>query len=199
VSRLIVYAGPNGAGKSTLRDIGDDLVEVVIDPDRIAREIARQATSAIQIEAGRAAIKLFRRSVSEGRTISLETTLSGQTILLRMAEAKRAGYLVELRYVALTSAEIHISRVEQRVLKGGHDIPPETIIRRFADSLDNLPKALQIAHKATVIDNSDTEKRFLLRAERGVILQLDPNPPRWFQSRWPEIQSALATHTGGAG
>jgi len=87
VSRLIVYAGPNGAGKSTLRDIGDDLVEVVIDPDRIAREISLQATAAIQFEAGRAAIKLFRRSVSEGKTISLETTLSGQTILLRMADA----------------------------------------------------------------------------------------------------------------
>jgi len=199
VIRLIVYAGPNGAGKSTLRDIGDDLVEVVIDPDRIAREISLQATAAIQIEAGRAAIKLFRRSVSEGKTISLETTLSGQTILLRMADAKRAGYLVELRYVALASAEIHINRVEQRVLKGGHDIPSETIVRRYADSLDNLPKALEIAHKATVIDNSDTEKRFLLRAERGVILERDPNPPRWFQARWEQIQLALATHTGGAG
>jgi len=84
-------------------------------------------------------------------------------------------------------------------LKGGHDIPSETIVRRYADSLDNLPKALEIAHKATVIDNSDTEKRFLLRAERGVILERDPNPPRWFQARWEQIQLALATHTGGAG
>lgn len=42
MSRLIVYAGPNGAGKSTLRDIGGDIVDVVVDPDRIARELAPQ-------------------------------------------------------------------------------------------------------------------------------------------------------------
>jgi len=131
--------------------------------------------------------------------MSLESTLTGNTVLKRMSDTKAAGYEIELRYVALESAEMHIKRVEFRVRNGGHDIPADTIIRRYENSLDNLPRALEIAHRAIVIDNSAREKRFLLRAERGLILDLAPSPPRWFQSRWPEIQRALATHTGPAG
>jgi len=52
--------------------------------------------------------------------------------------------------------------------------------------------------RAIVIDNTGREKRFLLRTERGVILELDPISARWFASRWPEVQRALATHTCGA-
>ncbi len=199
LSRLIVYAGPNGAGKSTLRDIGDDPVDVVIDPDRIARELAPGAPDSVQVEAGRAAILLFQRCIAQGVSMSLESTLTGNTVLKRMRDARDAGYDVLLRYVALQSAKMHIERVRQRVRKGGHHIPPDTIIRRYENSLDNLPKALEIAGNATIMDNSAREKRTLLRAERGVILERDPDPPRWFQSRWPAIQLALATHTGGAG
>jgi predicted ABC-type ATPase len=196
---LIVYAGPNGAGKSALRDIGDDPVDVVIDPDRIAREIAPGAPDSVQVEAGRAAILLFQRCIVQGKSMSLESTLTGNTVLKRMRDAKAAGYDVLLRYVALESAKLHIERVRQRVRKGGHDIPPDTIIRRYENSLDNLSKALEIANNAAVMDNSARAKRILLLTERGVILERDPNPPGWFLSRWPEIQRALATHTGGAG
>ncbi len=136
MGRLIVYAGPNGAGKSTLRDIGGDPVEVVIDPDRIARELSPAAPDSVQVEAGRRAILLFQRCLLEGKTMSLESTLTGNTVLKRMSDAKRAGYAVELRYVALESAEMHIKRMEFRVRNGGHDIPPDTIIRRYENSLD---------------------------------------------------------------
>lgn len=196
---MIVYAGPNGAGKSTLRDIGDDPVEVVIDPDKIARELAPGAPDSVEFEAGRAAILLFQRCIAQGKSISLESTLTGNTVLKRMRDAREAGCDVLLRDVALQSAKLHIDRVRQRVLMGGHHIPPDTIIRRYENSLNNLPKALEIAASATVMDNSARETRFLLRAAHGVVLQRDPNPPRWFQSRWPEIRRALATHTGGAG
>jgi len=53
--RLIVYDGPNGAGKSTLRDIGDDQIDIIIDPDRIAKSLGGAVSSQNQIEAGRLA------------------------------------------------------------------------------------------------------------------------------------------------
>jgi predicted ABC-type ATPase len=118
--KLILYAGPNGAGKSTLRDIGDDKIDVIIDPDRIAKSLGGAQH---EIAAGRAAITLFQTNLAEAKSISLETTLSGNTVLQRMAAAKRAGYEVELRYVALASPELHIHRIAQRVAKGGHYIP----------------------------------------------------------------------------
>jgi predicted ABC-type ATPase len=60
MTRLLVYAGPNGSGKSSLRDQGvlPDPVEVVIDPDRIARSLNPGDPRAADRAAGQAAIVL---------------------------------------------------------------------------------------------------------------------------------------------
>jgi len=192
VSRLIVYAGPNGAGKSTLRDIAVDPVEVVIDPDRIARDLDAAAPHTVQVEAGRAAILLFNRCLADRTSMSLETTLTGATVLKRMQAAKQAGFQVSLLYVALSSVEMHLNRIAHRVSKGGHDIPEDTVLRRYEASLDNLPKALVYADEAIIIDNSGPEKHPLLFARAGKIIQRAAVPPDWFERRWPAIEAALA-------
>jgi len=197
--RLILYAGPNGAGKSTLREAGDDKIDVVIDPDRIAKGLRGPAAEHLEIEAGRLALNLFKTSLAEGKSISLETTLSGHTVLNRISAAKRAGYAVELRYVALASADLHVMRVEQRVLKGGHGIPRDAIVRRYAQSLENLSKAMELADHVLVIDNSGTEKRLLMRTELGAVLERDLFPPPWFQDLVPAIELALAAYRTAAG
>jgi len=196
VSRLIIYAGPNGAGKSTLRDITVDPVEIVIDPDRIARDLDPVAPHTVQVEAGRAAISLFNRCLADRTSMSLETTLTGATVLKRMEAAKQAGFHVSLLYVALASVELHLNRIAHRVSNGGHNIPEETVLRRYEASLNNLPKALVHADEAIVIDNSGPEKDPLLFARSGKIIEKSPNPPAWFATRWPAIEAALAQRAG---
>jgi len=125
------------------------------------------------------------------KSISLETTLSGSTILKRIRAAKDAGYDIELRYIALATVDLHVKRVEQRVRLGGHAVPVATIVRRYHDSLRNLPEAVKLAGRLLVIDNSGREKRFLLRMESGQILERDTEPPNWLLMRLPAILSAL--------
>jgi hypothetical protein len=95
---------------------------------------------------------MFNHAIAEGGSVSLETTLTGMTVLKRIRDAHAAGYEVSIRYVALASVELHINRIEQRVLKGGHHIPTETLMPRYEASLDNLPVALAYAGHATTID-----------------------------------------------
>lgn len=38
--------------------------------------------------------------------------------------------------------------------RGGHDVPPQDVIRRFSRSLENLPKAVNLADRVTILDNS---------------------------------------------
>jgi predicted ABC-type ATPase len=186
--RLILYAGPNGAGKSTLRDVGNDQIDVVIDADRIAKTLGGPQN---EVAAGRAAITLFQASIAQAKSISLETTLSGNTILQRIANAKRAGYEVEIRFVALATPKLHINRVAQRVRNGGHHISPETVMRRYWQSLKNLPAAISLADHVKIFDNSEQTSRILFRSEGRLILQLDHNPPAWFQTVLPAIRAAL--------
>ena len=62
----------------------------------------------------------------------IETTLAALTYLDKIAAWQRAGYTVALVFLRLPSADHAIERVRRRVAAGGHDIPEETIRRRFA-------------------------------------------------------------------
>ena len=198
VPTLIVYAGPNGAGKSTLRDFANEPLDLHIDADAIARTLGIDDTEKTALDAGRRSIHQFHEAVLRGKSLSLETTLTGQTPLRRMSEARSAGYEVQLRYVALRSPELHIARVQERVRKGGHFIPPDTIRRRYERSLDNLPDAIRLANSALIFDNSEDEQTNLMQSDNGQIVYLHSAPPAWFQSRLPQILAAVADHSAAA-
>lgn len=191
MNRLIVYAGANGAGKSSLRAAGADPVDVEIDPDRIARQINPAEPRSVDFAAGKEALRLFDRILSEGRSLSLETTLTGRTVLGRMQAAKDTGYDVTLRYVAVRDATINIDRVQARAVQGGHWINPETIRRRVAGSLDNLPAAIAIADRAVLLDNTGSSHRQVLEIERGRVLSGAPDSPEWLAGQMPRILSEL--------
>ena len=193
MTRLLVYAGPNGSGKSSLRDQGavPDPVEVVIDPDRIARELSPADPRAADRAAGKAALALFATSVAERRSLSLETTLAGHSILRRLRAAKAAGYDVELRYVALENVALNIQRVRARAARGGHFIEPADIRRRHAASLANLPEGLAIVDRAILADNSGMAHRVVLEMTGQRITRAVPDLPSWLLPLMPRIRSLL--------
>ena len=191
MTRLLVYAGPNGSGKSSLRDQGalPDPVEVVIDPDRIARSLNPANPRAADRAAGQAALVLFNTSLTERRSLSLETTLAGRSILRRLRVAKAAGYDVELRYVALENVALNIQRVRARAAKGGHFIEPVDIRRRYAASLENLPTALAIVDRAILADNSGVQHRVVLEMLNQQVTRVAPHLPTWLVPLMSRISS----------
>lgn len=190
--RLIVYAGANGAGKSTLRADGGDPVALEIDPDRIAREINPADPRSVDFAAGKEALRRFDRALAAGLSLSLETTLTGRTVLARMQAAKDAGYDVVLRYVGVDGAETNIRRVAARAARGGHWIEPEVVRRRVAGGLENLPAAIAIAHRAVLLDNSGLAHRRALEVEQGRVLYQTPDLPPWPAERLPRASRKSA-------
>jgi len=49
-----------------------------------------------------------------------------------------SGYTAHLVFLWLPSAEFAVDRVAQRVRAGGHNVPPETVHRRYAAGLRNF-------------------------------------------------------------
>ena len=78
-----------------------------------------------------------------------------------MSEAKKKGYSIELVYIGLESSDLAWARVASRAVRGGHSVPYEDVIRRFTRSLENLPKAIALADKATILDNSTQGYRLI--------------------------------------
>ena len=196
---LIVFAGPNGSGKSSVRDATANPAEVVIDPDRIARQLNPADPRSVDAQAGKAAVRLFEESLAQGQSICLETTLTGHSAVLRMQRAKDAGYAVSLVYVALHDPELNVRRVAARVRQGGHRIDPDTIRRRVGASLANLSRALAIADQAIVLDNSGPTHRRVLETAAGRVTYLSEPLPQWLDRQMPAILAALAALAGRPG
>lgn len=184
---LTIIAGPNGAGKSTFtRATQESLLFPVIDPDTEARRVRPDDPAAAQIAGGKQAIKRARAYLENNQSFAVETTLSGNTYLRMMAEAKRKGWQVNLIYVGVDNVQTSIERVAQRVAAGGHNVPSEDIRRRYARSLANLVVAIQQADSTSIFDNSTKRgHRQLLTIAQGRVTEQASELPEWIKAALP--------------
>jgi len=62
---------------------------------------------------------------------------------------------VHLFFLWVESVDLALSRVQERVLRGGHDVPEATVRRRYDRSIQNfLVHYRQLANFWTLFDNS---------------------------------------------
>jgi hypothetical protein len=82
---------------------------------------------------------------------------------------------VTLYYIGIASAQLSEARVSQRVRAGGHDVPPERLVRRFRQSLENLAQAVKFVPEVHVFDNSSSISPYqLVLSVRAEGLNLRP-------------------------
>ena len=104
---------------------------IFVNADLIAAGIAPFQPETVAFRAGRLMLQELAHHTAEGRSFAFETTLSGRTYA-PMIDAWRAnGYTVKLIFLSLLSADEAVARVANRVRQGGHNIPTDTIRRRF--------------------------------------------------------------------
>jgi predicted ABC-type ATPase len=87
-------------------------------------------------------------------TFSFESVFSHPSKLAFLKKANTHNYQCYLYFVATSSPELCMDRVQQRTSEGGHDVPVGKIKSRYYLSLQNLFPAMQIAHRAFLFDNS---------------------------------------------
>ncbi len=139
--KIVIIAGPNGVGKTTFaREFlpNEAGCPVFVNADLIAAGIAPFQPETAAFRAGRLMLEEISRHVTEGRSFAFETTLFGLTYAPMIEKWRERGYKVKLIYLSLTSPEEAVARVAMRVRQGGHNIPPDTIRRRFSAGLNNF-------------------------------------------------------------
>lgn len=100
-------------------------------------------------------IKRMEDLLTRDQDFAIETTLATKSYLEFIQRAHERGYKVTLIFFWLNSVELAIERVRARVASGGHNIPEETIRRRYESGKKNLADLyLHVCDEWLVIDNS---------------------------------------------
>ncbi|SBT05292.1 conserved hypothetical protein [Candidatus Accumulibacter aalborgensis] len=136
--RIIIIAGPNGAGKTTFaREFLPFEADcpIFVNADLIAAGIAPFQPETVVFRAGRLMLQELAHHSAEGCSFAFETTLSGRSYAPMIDTWRANGYTVKLIFLSLASADEAVARVANRVRQGGHNIPTETIRRRFESGL----------------------------------------------------------------
>jgi predicted ABC-type ATPase len=176
---VVVIAGPNGAGKSTsaarLLPEGLDISHFV-NADVIAAGLSAHAPEEVALEAGRIMLGRLDELAAQRQSFAFETTLSARTYARFLRRLQFEGYQVHLVYVWLEAPELAIKRVAERVRRGGHHIPDETVVRRYYRGLKNFKTLYsQIADSWILCDNSKRWLRVVAEGGRGRV--------RWIMDR----------------
>ncbi|MGA2134713.1 MAG: zeta toxin family protein [Bryobacteraceae bacterium] len=159
---LIVLAGPNGAGKTTASQrllTGALAVEEFVNADAIAKGLSAFRPESVAIEAGRIMLARLHELAARRVSFAFETTLASRTFAGWIKGLIAEGYTFRLIFLWLPSAETAVTRVQDRVLSGGHDVPGDVIRRRYQTGLKNFFRLYSpLSQGWMLLDNSVREK-----------------------------------------
>lgn len=86
-------------------------------------------------------------------------------------------------FVATEDPEINVARVQHRVETGGHAVPHDKIVSRYARSLDLLSEAVTFANRAYIFDNSGHARVWIAEVTDGITLEIKTDQmPAWFKT-----------------
>jgi predicted ABC-type ATPase len=168
MSSIYIIGGANGSGKTTVSmSLLPNFLDCFeyVNADAIAAGLSPLNPQSMAIEAGRLMITRLRRLSNSGSDFAFETTLAARTFAPFIIECKTKGYIINLIYFWLQSADLAVERVAQRVASGGHSIPEDVIRRRYQRGRVNLISLyLPLCDGWMIYDNSSSAPLFV--AER---------------------------------
>jgi len=138
---VVILAGPNGAGKSTAApDLLHGALEVneFVNADVIARGLSAFDPDSVAIAAGRVMLARIQELEEQRVNFAFETTLASRSLAPRIRDLLASGYAIHLVFLWLSSADLAVQRVAARVAAGGHNVPEDTVRRRYRGGIRNF-------------------------------------------------------------
>lgn len=174
--RLYIISGCNGAGKTTASySLLPEMLDCkeFVNSDEFAKSLSPFDPSQASIQASRYMLMKVRYLLKRNEDFAVETTLATRTLLKIVKAAQDAGYTVTLLYFWLNSPELAIARVKARVEAGGHNIPEETIRRRYNVGIDYFFNIYApISERWILADNSQIPFRVIAEGSKNDVINI---------------------------
>jgi predicted ABC-type ATPase len=118
--------------------------------------------------------------ITQNKSFSFETVMSHTSKIDEIKQVVSLGYNAYLYFVCIDSPEVNVSRVNNRVEKGGHEVAEDKIINRYYRTLENLHLALPHCYRAYLFDNSGKEQLLIAEVYKGSMELKTDKLPNWF-------------------
>lgn len=190
--KMFIVAGPPGSGKSTAFP-AEGFGVACFNADDRAAALNHGSYVSIPLSIRQEVNRLFEEFVAEQiqRRLSLafETTLRSAISFDQARIAKRAGFEIEMRYLALETFAMHAERIKMRADKGGHSAPEFVLRTAWESSIANVGRAIREMDLLYVYDNSKwgVPPRLLLQAADGEVTYRTDEVPTWLAAVLQEI------------
>jgi len=177
--RLYIISGCNGAGKTTASySLLPEMLDCseFVNSDEFAKGLSPFDPSKASIQASRFMLMKIRYLLKRQQDFAIETTLATRTLLKIAKQAQAAGYTVTLLYFWLNSPDLAVERVRARVEAGGHNIPEETIRRRYSRGIYYFFNLYApICERWILADNSQIPFRVIAEGSKDEIVNIKDN------------------------
>ena len=122
--------------------------------------------------------------IARQQSFSFESVFSHPSKIGILKEAQEKGFKNYLYFIATDNPELNQKRVRDRVLQGGHDVPPDKIISRYFRCLENVRQTFPYLYRGFFFDSTEST-RYLAEynsAKQELILHVPYEKlPRWFR------------------
>lgn len=136
---IILIAGANGSGKTTFANLYSKTLKLpFVNADEIAKEIQIADEKQRNFEAGELFLKQIKTLLNDNKSFLIESILAGKYMIKFLQTVKEKDYRVNIIYLFLETPELCLERINERVLKGGHSVSEEDVVRRYFRSKTNF-------------------------------------------------------------
>ena len=97
-----------------------------------------------------------------------KTTLAGRSQINLLKKVRQDGWKIIQFFLWIPNAAFSKSPIRERVKHGGHDIPDDTIFRRFLRIMHNLVNIyIPLCDKVVCYDNSESEPVIIFAQDKN--------------------------------
>ena len=185
-----IIAGPNGSGKTTfsvsLIKSAQILTGMHLNADIIAKANDYETNIQNHINISELIDNKIDELINDGDNLILETVFSSPYKMETFKKLKRAGYKINMIFVATEDPLINVTYVAMRYMKNGHEIPISKIIKRYKGSIDNVKSIIDEIDCLILIDNSQINQTpqiyTALSSGQQCFINDEEQTPEWIES-----------------
>jgi predicted ABC-type ATPase len=179
---IYVVGGTNGVGKSTIREelLGPSIP--YINADFIAQQLKAQHTSLMLAEMARQyGSEQIKKYIAADQSFAFENNMHEAKTFQWLEGMQNSGYRIELFYIGVENLIITTKRIQERVKRGEHYVPPNEVYARYENGMKLLRYYFNMPDKILMIDNTNIPYA-CLEAEKGKIIFYPANSPEWIKA-----------------